>query len=92
MPEFMDVHHHMKGLTAEALKAAHEADLQAQGAENVIFKSAWADPEAGKVFCLSEAPQPKPCCAFTNAPGMLRMKFTASPWRFKLGRARPCRR
>lgn len=56
MPEFMDVHHHMQGITAEALRAAHEADLEAQGEENVIFKSAWADPSTGKVFCLSEAP------------------------------------
>lgn len=56
MPEFMDVHHHMQGITADALKAAHEADLQAQGEENVVFKNAWADPETGKVFCLSEAP------------------------------------
>jgi hypothetical protein len=56
MPEFMDVHHNMKGLTKEDLKAAHDADLAIQGEENVAFKSAWADPEAGVVYCLSEAP------------------------------------
>lgn len=56
MPEFMDVHNHMKGISAEDLRAAHEADLQAQGEEDVVFKNAWADPETGKVFCLSEAP------------------------------------
>ncbi|MDQ1624012.1 MAG: hypothetical protein QOH19_2430 [Actinomycetota bacterium] len=56
MPEFMDVHHNMKGLTKEDLKAAHDADLAIQGEENVVFKSAWADPEAGVVYCLSEAP------------------------------------
>ncbi|HET6240659.1 MAG TPA: SCO4226 family nickel-binding protein [Arthrobacter sp.] len=56
MPEFMDVHHNMKGLTEEDLKAAHDADLAIQGEENVVFKSAWADPEAGVVYCLSEAP------------------------------------
>lgn len=56
MAEFMDVHHHMKGISAEDLKAAHEADLASQGEEGVVFKNAWADPESGKVFCLSEGP------------------------------------
>ncbi|TFB65460.1 SCO4226 family nickel-binding protein [Cryobacterium algoritolerans] len=56
MPQFMDVHHNMAGLTEEGLKAAHDADLAIQGDENVIFKQAWADPEAGVVYCLSEAP------------------------------------
>lgn len=56
MAEFMDVHHNMKGLTAADLKAAHEADLAIQADENVQFKQAWADPESGTIFCLSEAP------------------------------------
>jgi hypothetical protein len=56
MPEYMDVHHNMKGLTREDLKAAHDADLAIQNEENVNFKSAWADPDAGVVYCLSEAP------------------------------------
>jgi hypothetical protein len=56
MPEFMDVHHNMKGLSREDLQAAHNADLAIQAEENVDFKNAWADPEAGVVYCLSEAP------------------------------------
>lgn len=56
MAEFMDVHHNMKGLTKEDLLAAHEADLAIQGEENVVFKNAWADPDSGVVYCLSEAP------------------------------------
>jgi hypothetical protein len=56
MPEFMDVHHNMTGLTQEALKEAHAADLAIQSEENVDFKSAWADPDSGVVYCLSEAP------------------------------------
>lgn len=56
MAEFMDVHHNMKGLTAADLKAAHAADLAIQADENVQFKQAWADPESGTIFCLSEAP------------------------------------
>ena len=56
MPEYMDVHTGMKGISAEGLHEAHQADLAIQGEENVDFKHAWADPESGMVFCLSEAP------------------------------------
>jgi hypothetical protein len=56
MPEFMDVHTSMKGVTPEALMEAHNADLAIQDDEDVNFKHAWADPESGMVFCLSEAP------------------------------------
>ena len=56
MPEFMDVHGGMKGITREALAAAHQADLDIQSTEGVNFKKSWADPSTGKVFCLSEGP------------------------------------
>jgi hypothetical protein len=56
MPEFMDVHTEMKGVTPEMLLEAHNADLAIQDEENVNFKHAWADPESGMVWCLSEAP------------------------------------
>jgi hypothetical protein len=56
MTQFMDVHHNMVGITTEQLQAAHNADLEIQDDENVDFKQAWADPEAGVVYCLSEAP------------------------------------
>lgn len=56
MPEFMDVHTAMQGVTPEALTEAHNADLAIQDQEGVNFKHAWADPESGMVFCLSEAP------------------------------------
>jgi len=56
MPEFMDVHTSMRGVTAEALAEAHNADLAIQDEEGVNFKHAWADPDSGMVFCLSEGP------------------------------------
>ena len=56
MPEFMDVHTNMAGITAEQLLEAHRADLAIQDEEQVNFKQAWADPKSGHVFCLSEAP------------------------------------
>lgn len=56
MPEFMDVHTGMAGVTSEALLEAHNADLAIQDDEQVNFKHAWGDPTTGMVFCLSEAP------------------------------------
>jgi len=56
VPEFMDVHKGMKGITPEKLHEAHNADLAIQDDEKVNFKQAWADPKSGMVFCLSEGP------------------------------------
>ncbi|HYG72879.1 MAG TPA: SCO4226 family nickel-binding protein [Actinomycetota bacterium] len=56
MAEFMDVHRSMKGVTPDQLREAHDADLAIQDEEGVNFKHAWADPETGMVFCLSEGP------------------------------------
>jgi hypothetical protein len=56
MAAFMDIHRGMKGITAEQLKEAHRADVAIEGEEGVHFEHAWADPESGDVFCLSEAP------------------------------------
>ena len=56
MAEFMDVHRGMHGITPDALMEAHQADLDIQDDEGVNFKHAWADPNTGVVFCLSEAP------------------------------------
>ncbi|MER5861942.1 SCO4226 family nickel-binding protein [Kitasatospora sp. NPDC002040] len=56
MAVFMDVHTDMEGITADQLMEAHRADLAIEAEEGVQFKQAWADPEAGTVYCLSEAP------------------------------------
>ncbi|OPC78064.1 gualylate cyclase [Embleya scabrispora] len=56
MATFMDVHTGMTGITDEQLAAAHQADLAIEAEEGVHFKQAWADPESGTVYCLSEAP------------------------------------
>ena len=56
MPQFMDVHTGMVGVTREALAEAHQADLDIQDDEGVTFRQAWGDPKTGYVFCLSDAP------------------------------------
>jgi hypothetical protein len=57
MPLFMDVHNELpEGTTAKDVAAAHEADLKTQGKFNVRYINYWVDDQAGKVFCLVEAP------------------------------------
>jgi hypothetical protein len=56
MAKFMDVHSGFVGVTAEQLKAAHDADLAIEKDEGVHFERAWLDPTSGKVFCLSNGP------------------------------------
>jgi hypothetical protein len=56
MAQYMDVHHGFEGITPEQLREAHDADLAIEKDEGVHFERAWADPESGIVYCLSEAP------------------------------------
>ena len=59
MPLYMDIHNKVDGLTAEAVKHAHEADLQTQGKYGVDYRQYWFDEDSGKVFCLVHAPNPE---------------------------------
>ncbi|MCI0394873.1 MAG: DUF4242 domain-containing protein [Chloroflexi bacterium] len=56
MPLYMDVHHRVDGLTAEAVVGAHARDLEVQGRYGVNYLKYWFDEDTGKVFCLVEAP------------------------------------
>lgn len=56
MPLFMDVHHHVEGLTADAIADAHRKDVETQSKYGVDYRQYWFDEDAGKVFCLVEAP------------------------------------
>jgi Protein of unknown function (DUF4242) len=56
MPLFMDVHHKVDGLTADAVAGAHQRDLEVQGAYGVDYQRYWFDEASGKVFCLVDAP------------------------------------
>ena len=56
MPLFMDVHHRVEGLTAEAVADAHKRDLEVQQQYGVDYQRYWFDEASGKVFCLVEAP------------------------------------
>jgi hypothetical protein len=56
MTLFMDIHHEVEGLTAEAVAEAHRRDVEVQGAHGVDYQRYWFDEVTGKVFCLVEAP------------------------------------
>jgi hypothetical protein len=56
MSLFMDVHTVGEPVTAEAVAAAHQADLHTQGQYGVNYKQYWVDEANGKIFCLVEAP------------------------------------
>lgn len=56
MATFMDVHSGFVGVSAQQLAEAHQRDVDIQNDEGVIYKQAWMDPEAGKVFCLATGP------------------------------------
>src|SRR3954463_7127507 len=54
---FLDVHNLEPGkVTFDAVAGAHQKDLATQGKYDVSFIKYWVDEKAGKVYCLSEAP------------------------------------
>ncbi len=55
MPIFMDIHT-VAGASPDALRAAHEADLAVQDQHHVNYLKYWHNEDAGKVFCLFDAP------------------------------------
>lgn len=56
MPQFMDVHSGVFGVTADQLLEAHERDAAMEADEGVHFEHAWLDPALGKAFCLASGP------------------------------------
>ena len=53
---FMDVHNIDGGVTVDDVAGAHRADLATQSTFGVSYQRYWVDEEAGKIFCLVEAP------------------------------------
>ena len=56
MPLFMDVHTIDGGVQVDDVAKAHMADLQKQGEYDVQYLRYWVNEDAGKIFCLVEAP------------------------------------
>ena len=56
MPLFMDVHSIEGGVSAKDVADAHKKDVETKAQHGVDYKSYWVDEQAGKIFCLVEAP------------------------------------
>lgn len=57
MALYMDMHDALpEGATIDDVRAAHARDLEVQGGYGVTYHRYWVDEDAGKVFCLVEAP------------------------------------
>jgi Protein of unknown function (DUF4242) len=56
MPLFMDVHSLEGGVSPKDVAEAHAKDVETQGKYGVNYRSYWVDQNAGKIFCLVEAP------------------------------------
>jgi uncharacterized protein DUF4242 len=52
---YLDIHD-IPGVKASDVVGAHEADVRIQGQYGVDYRQYWVDEEAGKVFCLVDAP------------------------------------
>jgi hypothetical protein len=52
---YLDIHD-LPGVKAGDVAAAHEADVRVGKLYGVDYRHYWVDEEAGKVFCLVDAP------------------------------------
>ncbi|HJS40667.1 MAG TPA: nickel-binding protein [Sphingomicrobium sp.] len=75
MPLYMDIHV-VPGATPEALREAHDADLAVQHKHCVHCLKYWFNEEAGKVFCLFDAPNSEAAAAVhREAHGLMAEKI-----------------
>ena len=75
MPLYMDIHV-VPGATAEALEEAHNADLAVQDRYCVHCLKYWFNADAGKVFCLFDAPDAESAAAVhREAHGLMAEKI-----------------
>jgi class 3 adenylate cyclase len=75
MPLYMDIHV-VPGATPDALEQAHNADLAVQDKHCVHCLKYWFNEEAGKVFCLFDAPNPEAAAAVhREAHGLMAEKI-----------------
>jgi class 3 adenylate cyclase len=75
MPLYMDIHV-VPGATPQALEEAHNADLAVQDKHCVHCLKYWYNADAGKVFCLFDAPNPEAAAAVhREAHGLMAEKI-----------------
>ena len=86
MPLFMDMHSLDGGVSASDAAAAHQADLATQARYGVNYLRYWLDEEAGKIFCLVQAPMLRRRTRSTGRP--TGSSLTRSIWSANIPRRR----
>ena len=56
MPLFMDVHRNAQGAKVDDVVSAHQLDLATQTKYQTRYLTYWFNQDAGKIFCLVDAP------------------------------------
>ena len=67
MPLYLDVHN-VPGVSYDDVVEAHRKDLELQQDYDVPYLRFWVDEQAGKMFCLVEAPTRTPPTRSTARP------------------------
>lgn len=75
MPLYMDIHE-LKGVKAEDVAKAHEKDVEVQKKYGVQYRKYWVNEQAGKIFCLVDAPNAEAAeCVHREAHGIVADKL-----------------
>ncbi len=75
MPMYMDIHE-VPGANAQAVAAAHLADVAIQGKHGVEYHKYWLNEAQGKIFCLCTAPNAEAAMTVhREAHGLLAQKL-----------------
>ena len=56
MPLYLDIHQKVAGASPRDVADAHEKDVAMGKKHGVRYLKYWHDSQAGKIFCLVEAP------------------------------------
>ena len=81
MAKFMDVHHGMFGITPEALKEAHQADLDIQGERASTSSAPGGIQNRGWSGACRKRPTLTPSGASTSGLGIPQLTFSRYRWR-----------
>lgn len=63
MPLYMDVHHKVANLTAQAVAGAHARDVEVGRKHGVHYQRYWFNEASGEIFCLVDAPNKEAAAA-----------------------------
>ena len=72
MPLYLDVHKHVKGVTAKDVAEAHKKDLAIESKYGAKFLKYWVDERNETIFCVVDGPNAEvPTKVHREAHGLL---------------------